>query len=409
MARKKPTTHAWEFRPRFRRCAFGWRSQPAVQRVHQAVSEIKKVARKDKLLAAEGAVLFLEKVSPALEQVDSSSGAIGSAVNGAIATLVPIIAGAPTDATQRDAWLERLWDAYQDDGIPYIEMLGDYWGELCGSKEVASQWADRLVGTCKMAFSPDPNLRGFFKGTTNCLSSLLAAERYEELLELVAMESSTLWHYHRYAVKAMAAMGRLDEAIRYAEEGPAADNQPMEAARECEELLLEAGRAEEAYTRFGLVANQTSTYLAWFRAVVKKYPHKTPAQILADLVFHTPGEEGKWFAAAKDAGLFGEAISLANESPCAPQTLTRAARDFAATNPAFAMEAGLAALRWLVAGYGYEITGLDVLGAYDCTMKAAANAGREEEARRCIRVLLAEPAASRFVVDIFRRHVDLRG
>ena len=30
------------------------------------------------MLAAEGAVLFLEKVSPALEHVDSSSGAIGS-------------------------------------------------------------------------------------------------------------------------------------------------------------------------------------------------------------------------------------------------------------------------------------------------------------------------------------------
>ena len=32
-------------------------------------------------IAAEGAVLFLEKVAPALEHVDSSSGAIGSAVN----------------------------------------------------------------------------------------------------------------------------------------------------------------------------------------------------------------------------------------------------------------------------------------------------------------------------------------
>ncbi|MBN1460484.1 MAG: hypothetical protein JXA57_13190, partial [Armatimonadetes bacterium] len=36
----------------------------------------------------------------------------------------------------------------------------------------------------------------------------------------------------------------------------------------------------------------------------------------------------------------------------------------------------VAALRWLTAGYSYEIIGLDVLGAYDRTMKAAANAGR---------------------------------
>jgi hypothetical protein len=409
MSSKKSPSHPWEFRPRFRRHAFGWRSQPAVTRVNQAVSEIKKVARKDKLLAAEGAVLFLEKVSPALEQVDSSSGAIGSAVNNAIATLVPIIAAAPADGQQRDAWLERLWEAYQDDDIPYLETIGDSWGELCASKEVASRWADILIGITRMAHSPEPNLRGFFKGTANCLSALLAAERYEEVFEIVEMASSRTWHYHRYAVKALAAMGRLDEAIRYADEGPAASGNPVWAARECEALLLEAGRVEEAYERYGLLANQSGTYLAWFRAVAKKYPHKTPAEILEDLVFHTPGEEGKWFAAAKDAKLYDEAIALANESPCAPQTLTRAARDFADRNPKFALEAGMAALRWLAEGYGYEITGLDVLGAYDCTMKAAANAGLAEETRARIRDLLAaKTPASRFVVDIIRRHVDLR-
>ena len=76
--------YRWEFQARFRRHAFGWRSQPAVQRVKQAVSEVKAVARRDPMLGAEGAVLFLERVSPALEQVDSSSGAIGTAVYSAI-------------------------------------------------------------------------------------------------------------------------------------------------------------------------------------------------------------------------------------------------------------------------------------------------------------------------------------
>lgn len=50
------------------------------------IEEIKQ--RSDPVLAAEGAVLFLEKVSPALEHVDSSSGAIGTAVNHAIEELV---------------------------------------------------------------------------------------------------------------------------------------------------------------------------------------------------------------------------------------------------------------------------------------------------------------------------------
>ena len=66
----KTEKHKWTFRARFRRHAFGWRSQPAIKRVKEAVSEIKKVALKEKVLAAEGAVLFLEKVSPALEHVD---------------------------------------------------------------------------------------------------------------------------------------------------------------------------------------------------------------------------------------------------------------------------------------------------------------------------------------------------
>ena len=56
--------------------------------------------------------------------------------------------------------------------------------------------------------------------------------------------------------------------------------------------------------------------------------------------------------------------------------------DFEAKEPGFALEAGMAALHWLVQGYGYEVTGLDVLNAYSHTMKAAENAGRVEEARR---------------------------
>jgi hypothetical protein len=112
----------------------------------------------------------------------------------------------------------------------------------------------------------------------------------------------------------------------------------------CEQILLSSGQVDEAYARYALTANQAGTYLAWFRTVAKKYPHKSPAAILSDLVRHTPGDEGKWFAAAKEAKLFDEAITLANRTPCDPRTLTRAARDFAEQNPAFATEAGLSAL-----------------------------------------------------------------
>ncbi len=78
--------HSWAFRTRFRASAFGWRSDVPIKRIKEAVAEIKKAARKDKVLGAEGAVIFLEKVSGALVQVDSSSGAIGATVTGLAAS-----------------------------------------------------------------------------------------------------------------------------------------------------------------------------------------------------------------------------------------------------------------------------------------------------------------------------------
>ena len=142
----KTLKHKWTFTSRFRRQAFGWRgSWTAVQRVKEAVAEIKAVARKDSLLGAEGAVLFFEKVSPALEHVDSSSGAIGTAVNNAVDALVPFIAKAPADVDLRKKWLDRLWRAIEEDDIPYIEILACHWGSLCHLPDLATQWADDLM------------------------------------------------------------------------------------------------------------------------------------------------------------------------------------------------------------------------------------------------------------------------
>lgn len=401
----KPAAHKWEFKARFRRNAFGWKSQPAIQRVKQAVSEIKKAARTDPVLAADGAVAFIERISPALEHVDSSSGAIGSAVNNALAELVSIIADAPADMKTRDAWLERLWEAHEADGIPYIELLADDWGELCASKELAQQWADRLVGTTRMALSPDPSLRGHFHGTSACLSALYRAERYQEIVELVAGDR-TIWPYKRWAVKALVAMGRKSEAIKYAEScrSPWASDTDIDAL--CEEILLSSGLVDAAYERYGIRAHRGGTYLATFRAVAKTYAHKKPTEILADLVKTTPGDEGKWFAAAKEAGLYDEALDLARRTPCDPKTLTRAARDLAAERPAFAVQAGLLALHWLVQGYGYEITGADVLGAYNSTVSAAEKTGTAAEVRARIKQFVAESPRG-FVAQILGRDLGL--
>jgi len=395
----RPNLHKWEFKARFRKSSFGWRSEPAILRVKQAIAEIKKVARKDPVLAAEGAVLFLERVSSALQQVDSSSGAIGTAVHNSIEELVQIIANAPVSEHTREGWLDRLFDAHQSDKIPYIESLADYWGQLCGSEPLASAWANRLIGTTRMALSPDKNLRGHFSGTSVCLSALHRAGRYEELIRLLHADS--IWPYKRWAVKALAAQGKKAEAIRYAEACRSPWASDYEIAAVCEEILLSSGLHDEAYERYGLLANRRGTYLATFRAVRKKYPIKSANQVLDDLVETTPGEEGKWFAAAKDAGLFDRAIALAARTPCDPRTLTRAARDSAEANPAFAVDAGLLALYWLTAGYGYEITSLDVWDAYRSTLAAAEHQHSVAETKARIRdIVAADSDGDRFVTKV---------
>jgi hypothetical protein len=116
-------------------------------------------------------------------------------------------------------------------------------------------------------------------------------------------------------VKALVAQGKIVEAVRFAEEGSGQNYGSNVVAHVCEDLLLSAGMVDEAYQRYGVSANQAGTYLATFRSVAKKYPHKAMAEILSDLVKSTPGHEGKWFAAAKEAGLFDEALTLAPVRP----------------------------------------------------------------------------------------------
>ena len=394
----KKDVHKWQFRASFRRNSFGWRSQPAIKRVKEAVAEIKKVAKKDKLLATEGAVIFLEKVSPALTHVDSSSGAVGATVNNAVEALVPIISSAPADEKMRMEWLERLFLAHSEDQVPYIEVLSSYWGELCVSQEIASYWADELLSTTRSVLNPEEGMGGFFHGSTICLSALYASGRHEELIDLLKEER--FWHYKIWSVKSMVALQNHDEAINQAEMFRKSSSNEQEIDALCEEILLAQGKVEEAYLQYGLWVAKGGTYLARFRAVAKKYPHKEGAQILADLVDISPGNEGKWFAAAKSANLFDEAIALANRAPTSPQTLTRAARDFQEKNPQFALEAGMAALKWLAQGFGYEITSYDIIDAYDFTIQAARNAGVEKEALECIRVQVAPDVRSQSLMGM---------
>jgi hypothetical protein len=386
--------HKWMFPTRFRTGAYSWKaSRLACQRLREAVSEIKKVAKKDPVLGAEGTVRLMEKIWPALQHVDSSSGALGSAVNKMLDALIPIIVKAPADENTRNKWLDRLWQAMEDDGVDYLSPVGDRWGEICGSVEVAGRWADDLVSTLRSCWT-DPNPGNYFHGTTACLSCLLVSGRHQELLELLELDRHPMWHYRRYGVEALLAGGKKAEAIQYAEASRGLNQPDSVIDQACDEILILSGLHEDAYQRYGLSAAEGNSYIARFRAVAKRYPMKDPSQILADLIATTPGEEGKWFATAKDLKLYDLALELANRTPCDPKTLTRATRDYLDTEPAFALGAAMAALHWLSEGWGYKVTSADVIEAYDRAMDAASRLNNIDDVTSKIRQLVESNASA---------------
>ena len=396
------SVHKWAFPARFRAGSYSWKaSRLACQRLREAVSEIKKATKKDPLIGAEGAVRLMEKIWPALEHVDSSSGALGSAINKTLGDLIPIVVNAPADEKTRNNWLDRLWRAMKDDGVDYLTPVGDRWGELCGSPEVAGRWADELVSTLQSCWS-DPIPGSFFHGATACLSCLLATGRYGELLDLLELPRYPSWHYRRYGVEALLALGRKAEAVQYAEASRGLNQPDSVIDQACDQILISSGLHDESYRCYGLSAAVGNSYIVRFRSVAKRYPMKDKLQILSDLIAATPGEEGKWFATAKELGFYDLALELANRSPCDQKNLTRAARDYLDSEPSFALGSAIAALRWLSEGWGYEVTSVDVVEAYDRVMDAAAKLNMVDDVNEQIQQLVAtsENATTKFVREV---------
>ena len=198
-------------------------------------------------------------------------------------------------------------------------------------------------------------------------------------------------------MRALAAQGRTDKAIRYAEQSLDLNDGPSDMARTCEEILLTAGRTGDAYRRFAYRANRAGSHLATFRAVKKKYPDKEPRTILDDLIAQTPGEEGKWFATAKTLGLLDLALDLARRSPVDIGTLLRATRDHLDSDPAFALETATTALGWIAAGHFYELKAGDVWQAMGYAVRAAEAIDRVESTRGLIQALARDPNTDAFV------------
>lgn len=385
----------WAFEKYFRKKAFKGMLRAGIEGLKKAAREVREAAAEDPLAGAEGAVRLLERFPKALADLDDSSSQIQTAVEQTTGTLVRIIAAAPADLERREEWLDRLWAAYEDDDAWWTEPMAERWGELCAGEELALHWGELFAELTEIEWCANPDRPTYFRGVVIGLSALLAAGRHEQILELLELEPRKAWCCRIFGVKALAAMGRKAEALEYAEECRREDQYFGPIAEVCEALLLSSGFAEEAYERYGLPANEKHTYLGTFRAMVAKYPHKAPAEILEDLVEFTTGEEGHWFAAALHAGLHDQALLLATRPGADPRTLGRAAADHVETHPAFAAGVGRAALGLVAEGRGRGMRPAEILATYRAVLAAAEKLGTSAEMRKELAALAKEDTLAR--------------
>ena len=171
-----------------------------------------------------------------------------------------------------------------DDGVQYLSPVEERWGEIAVYPELMIEYAERLRVLIRRVWVEEPP-GGHIIGTAICLSCLLEAGRYGDLIELLACARMRWWHWHRFGAEALARQGEWDAAITYADgcRSPQG-NDDLWIDRFCEDALIKSGRADEAYHRYGLKAATGPTYLAVYRETVKRYPERDRRQVLLDLI-----------------------------------------------------------------------------------------------------------------------------
>ena len=207
----------WLFKKNLRARAFGWRgSKLAISRLKEAASEIRSAAKSDPVAAGDGSVWLMERIWPSFQDIDTSSGALGTAVARTLSELIPILADAPADHATRSKWLERLFEALQNDGVEYLRPAEERWGEIAHYPDLINKYADRLIEMVRRAWSDHQSFQ-YVTGTSICLSCLLEAGRYDELQELLATRRTKFWSWHRFGAEALVRQGLWEGAIAFAE------------------------------------------------------------------------------------------------------------------------------------------------------------------------------------------------
>ena len=245
---RKPS-QKWAFKLGMRAGAFGWRgSAKAIERLKSASSEIRAVNSADPVAAAEGVVALAERIWPGFEQIDTSSGALGSAVHRTLGDLVPILIAAPADEQTRARWLERLREAVLDDGVDYLGQISDRFGEIAAIPALMDLHADRDLDLIRKSWADHARF-AHVPTATLTLSCLLEAGRHEELLALLAVKKTRLWFDEKFAAEALLRQGRDDAAVARAVAPLREDRQTWgrhDIARFCEAILVRQGKADEA-------------------------------------------------------------------------------------------------------------------------------------------------------------------
>lgn len=391
----KQATHKWAFKAGMRTGAYSWKSSSkAIIRLKSAVSEIKAVNRTDQVAAAEGVISVAERIWPAFERIDTSSGALGGAVNRTIEKLIPILIAAPADEGTRAKWLDRLRQAIEDDGVDYLFPFSQRFGEISIFPKLLDQHADLDIDLIRHAWS-DWTQFSYVTSSTLTLSCLLEAGRYEDLTNLLALQKLRSWSDERFAAQALLRQGREDEALAFA-------GHMLEDARQlydqndickfCEDILVRQGKADDAYHRFGLPTAAGNTYLAMWRNLLKRYPDRDPRGVLEDLMV-IYASKGKWFATAKTAGFLDIALDCAADTSVEPATLIRAARDFVTIDPTFSVNVALHAIAHLLSGRGYEAVPSDLYAVASHLLIASTKLDQVGWALQALRRLEAQQLA----------------
>ncbi len=398
--------HKWEFKKYFRKEAFGWKgSALAAKRLREASKEILKTGKKEPALAAEAFVWLCGRIWPAFCIIDTSSGSLSAAVDKELQKLVDFFSNAELPDKLRGKLLDRLFAAIVEDGVDYLSVVKRNWGDLCRTSELASAWVDKLQEDTVESLCGDDYL--YFAGCYCCLSAMLKSGRHDQLLELLDNTQLKMWDYMYYGAEAIRERENIDLAIEYAQNVKTSNRPDDFVDAYCEELLLKAGRADEAYDRFAIKQPWGGTYLNAFRRVAKKYPGKDKATILNDLIKTTPSKEGKWFAVAKDLELFDLAVELAQTGPCNPGTLLRAVEKYQDENSSFAYGVAMAGLKHLIYGEVYETDIMQVDGFWSAVKTIAENDGSLQATVSALDNMINTcPKPWKFVVDILKKKLS---